>query len=123
MSQITNLKWNLLIRGLKAARDAGHIDFPWERGVPLLDEERHFRFKLSRTETGTVTISPRPHVPERANLVVATDGLKASCIVANVGGIFAISEERLSKRMKLIDLPDSLYSLTQKEPSMDLVYE
>ena len=123
MSQITNLKWNLLIRGLKAARDAGYIDFPWKRGVPLLEGPRHFRFRLSGTETGTVTISPRPYVPERANLVVTTDGLKASCIVANVGGIFAISEERLSKRMKLMDLPDSLYALTQKEPSMDLIYE
>ena len=44
-------------------------------------------------------------------------------IVANVGGLFAISEERLSKRMRLMDLPDSLYALTQKEPSMDLVYD
>ena len=123
MSQITNLKWNLLIHGLKAARDAGYIDFPWKRGVPLLNKERHFTFRLSGTEIGTVTISPRPNVPERVNLVVTTEGMRASCMVANVGGLFAIADERLSKRVRLIDLPDSLYALTQEEPSMDLIYE
>ena len=123
MSKVTNLKWNLLILGLKAARDAGYIDFPWKRGMPLLDRERRFKFPLAGTVTATATISPRPSVPERANLVVTTEGMRASCIIANVGGLFAIADERLSKSVRLMDLPDSLYALTQKEPTTDLVYE
>lgn len=124
MSKTSILTWNLVILGLKALKESGLISYPWKRGEPISLEQCQSALTLpvSGRIAGTATVTPYENLADRASLKILGDGFQVSCVLYRAGGMFGITNERLSKRGKFEQLPSDLIALTQTNLSMELIY-